>query len=291
VRAGAEPPFPPPFRDLLARILQRAGRVTGARAETARAHRRRLSQSGVFAGHRHYASGDDLRLIDWNAYARSGALYVKLLEEEERRTCTILLDCSASMTAGTPERFTGALRLAAILGGLCLRRLDGVALCGGGRSLMLSGARALGRLLEFLEDLPVGEERPLQQVQALLAQGEPGKLLWISDFADPGSFEPALVLLRRHGCRVVGWQPAVADDLQAPARGWLRLRDPETGAEVTLCVDEALADRLRIELQHLRRRQELAFLGAGYPLQRFPLPAPGDFALRPWMEAGWNFRR
>lgn len=287
----ATDPFPPPFRAMLHQILARPLRVQGARVEAAGARRRRLSQSGVFAGHRRYVAGDDPRWIDWNAYARSGALHVKLYEEEERRTATIVLDTSASMTAGTPERRLGALRLCAILGGLALQQLDGLRVQGGRHGLSLAGAGSLARLLDGLATLPQGDTTPVELVPLLLRQGLPGKVIWVSDFNEPEVYEPALHLLRRHGCRVVGWLPAVTDDEQAPARGWLRLHDPETGREEALFVDEALARQFALELQQLRRRQELCFAGAGYPLQRYPLPGASDFSPRSWLEAAWQFRR
>jgi uncharacterized protein (DUF58 family) len=284
-------PFPPPFLTMLHQILARPLRVQGARVESARARRRKLSQSGVFAGHRRYVVGDDPRWIDWNAYARSGTYHVKLLEEEERRTATIVLDTSASMTAGSPERRLGALRLCAILGGLALQQLDGLRIQGGRHGLSLAGAGSLSRLLEELPALPASAEAPVQVVPLLLRQGAPGKVVWVSDFAEPASFEPALLLLRRYGCRVVGWLPAIPDDERAPARGWLRLRDPESGREEALFVDEPLARQFALEQQQLRRRQELSFAAAGYPLQRYPLPAADDFAPRSWLEAAWQFRR
>ncbi len=290
--SAAPEPFPPPFRALLQRILARAAHLVGARAEAARARRRHLAQSGVFTGHRHYVAGDDPRLIDWNAYARSGALYVKQLEEEERRHATLVLDGSASMTAGTPARRLGALRLAAILGGLALRRLDGLHVVGGGIDRHFQGGPALAALLDCLAALPLaGADAPLDQAQALLRRGRPGHVLWVSDFAVPAPFQPALALLRQHGCRLTGWLPEIADDRQAPRRGWLRLHDPETGVEEVLWVDGALAAQLARELQELRRRQDLVFATAGCPLQRFPLPAPDDFAFGSWVEVGWRCRR
>jgi uncharacterized protein (DUF58 family) len=50
-----------------------------------------------FKEFRDYQPGDELKLIDWKAYARTDRLHVKLREEETNMTVNILLDKSASM--------------------------------------------------------------------------------------------------------------------------------------------------------------------------------------------------
>jgi len=289
--AELPPPFPPPFRALLQLILARSARFVGGRVETARARRRQLAQSGVFTGHRPYVTGDDLRHIDWNAYARHGGLFVKLLEEDERRATSIVLDCSRSMLAGSPSRWTGALRQAAILGGLALLHLDELQLCTGSAPQAFSGRAAVPQLLAALTAAQPNDVLPLPAVQELLRRGPAGKVLWLSDFAEPALFEPALLLLRRAGVRTTGWQPRIADDVQVARRGLLRLCDPETGAELVLPIDDELAVAMQAELQLLARAQEHLFAHVGYPLQRFTLPAADDFRLASWMETAWSHRR
>lgn len=286
----AEEPFPPPFLALLTAILARAARVQGGRTEVARARQRALSQSGTFVGHRAYAPGDDLRRLDWHAFARTGHLFLKLLEEDERRQTTLLLDTSASMLAGEPPRWTGTLRLAAILGGLALRHLDGVRIVAGGSDVAFAGSAGFEPMLQHLRALSPRPFDPVAAAQAVVARGAPGRIAWLSDFADPTTVERTLAVLRRRGARVVGWQPSIPDDLEVPTRGWLRVVDPETGAEEAIAVDAGLAAAFRDELARLRRRQEHAFHAFGYPLQRFPLPAANDFRLASWLEAAWSRR-
>src|SRR5688500_16363352 len=55
-----------------------------------------------FSEHRDYAPGDELRHLDWRAYARSDRYYVKLYEQETSLRATLVLDTSASMAFGTP---------------------------------------------------------------------------------------------------------------------------------------------------------------------------------------------
>lgn len=50
-----------------------------------------------FQDHRPYFLGDDVRYIDWMAYARSGHYTMKLFHEEVSPHADLVLDCSASM--------------------------------------------------------------------------------------------------------------------------------------------------------------------------------------------------
>src|SRR5207244_8244058 len=53
-----------------------------------------------FADYREYAPGDDLKRLDWRAYARSNRYFIKRYEEESNLRATVLLDASASMRYG-----------------------------------------------------------------------------------------------------------------------------------------------------------------------------------------------
>jgi uncharacterized protein (DUF58 family) len=50
-----------------------------------------------FAEHKRYSPGDDVRNIDWNAYARTDRYFVKQHQKEVVLSSLLLLDCSASM--------------------------------------------------------------------------------------------------------------------------------------------------------------------------------------------------
>jgi uncharacterized protein (DUF58 family) len=282
-------PFPAAFRAMLDTILSRSARIAGARRETARSRHRSLVQSGTFVGHRPYVVGDDLRRIDWNAYARTGSLFIKLLAEDERRATTLLLDTSPSMCAGTLPRFCTAQRLAAILGGLALMHLDGVDVHGG-QLTSFAGRGAVATMLEHLRALPVRAVDPTAAVAELTRHRAPGKVHWIADFVDPAATERTLHRLRRGGFQVVGWLPTIADDFAVEACGWRTVVDPETGDEVALRIDAELARAMTRELQVLARQQQQVFGACGFPLQRLTLPAT-EFQAGAWLEAGWSFRR
>src|SRR3954447_6746321 len=78
----------------------KAGQLKGERRSLKR------GQSVEFADYRNYTHGDDLRRVDWNAYARMERLFIKLYQEEEDLTVHVLIDASRSMDWGDPNAVT-----------------------------------------------------------------------------------------------------------------------------------------------------------------------------------------
>ena len=73
--------------------------------------------SGIdFADHRQYTPGDDVRNIDWRLYRRTENLFVKRYEEERDLHIHFLVDTSASMHIGEPNKWSLARKIAAALG-------------------------------------------------------------------------------------------------------------------------------------------------------------------------------
>src|SRR5260370_28880386 len=83
-----------------------------------------------FADYREYSPGDDLKRLDWRAYARSDKFYIKRFEEDTNLRGTILLDASSSMAYGRKglTKFQYASTLAASIAALCVRQRDAVGL-------------------------------------------------------------------------------------------------------------------------------------------------------------------
>lgn len=85
-----------------------------------------FGQSVEFRQHRQYAWGDDLRHVDWKAWAKQDRLYVKQFEEDTNLRCTLLVDVSNSMSygAGPLNKYEYGATIAASLGYLTLRQQD-----------------------------------------------------------------------------------------------------------------------------------------------------------------------
>jgi uncharacterized protein (DUF58 family) len=98
-------------------------------------HRAAVHGSSVeFAEHKEYSPGDELRHVDWKAYAKLDRYYVKQFEQESQLTVYLVLDASASMAfagGGIAKLHYGAMALAA-LAYLVIQQQDKVGLiaCG-----------------------------------------------------------------------------------------------------------------------------------------------------------------
>src|SRR5215470_9133134 len=118
--------------EILARIVKlglRAQRVV--EGTISGLHRSPLHGVSVeFADYREYAPGDDLKRLDWRAYARSDRFVVKRYEEESNLRCTVLLDASKSMQygRGPMNKYAYAATVAASIAALLVRQRDSVAL-------------------------------------------------------------------------------------------------------------------------------------------------------------------
>lgn len=91
----------------------------------------RSKQKGLgseFYGMRKYVFGDQFRLIDWKASARTQTLIVKEFEDERDITVMILVDSSETMAGGAIEntKFEYAIRACMLLTKVALTRRDNV---------------------------------------------------------------------------------------------------------------------------------------------------------------------
>jgi hypothetical protein len=75
----------------------------------------RSGSSLEFMEHRDYMPGDDLRTLDWNVYARTEHLTVKMFREEINPRLDIIIDGSASMDIPESPKAEAALGLAGLL--------------------------------------------------------------------------------------------------------------------------------------------------------------------------------
>ena len=83
-----------------------------------------------FAEVREYIPGDDIRNIDWNVTARTGAPFVKIFSEERELSVMLLVDMSRSGTFGTHYRMKDevAIEICALLAFSAMKNNDKVGL-------------------------------------------------------------------------------------------------------------------------------------------------------------------
>jgi uncharacterized protein (DUF58 family) len=214
-------------------------------------HRSRArAESTEFVDYRAYVPGDDLRRLDWNAYRRLGALHVKLAEAREHLSLNLLVDCSASMDWGAPDKLTYARWLAAALGYLALGRGDLVSVgCLGQHPRAVAGLRGRGRavdLLRLLDDAaPDGQLDLAACVRQVLLERRPrpgGLAVLLSDVLG-FTLTNTLDLLLAAGYDVVLVQILSPQELEPEPGGDLELVDAETAEVLQVGLSQAaLAD-------------------------------------------------
>ena len=211
-----------------------------------RAERRsKKTGSGIeFADHRQYTPGDDFRYLDWNLYARTGRLLLRLYEEEEDLSVYVLLDVSRSMAFGEPlSKLDYAKRIAAALGYIALANLDRVSFVTfsdeiEGRMAPTRGKNRIFKAFDFLRPLrPDGRTGTADAMKTFVAQNKRrGVAILISDLYDPEGFEGGINTLRYHKFEPYVIQVFDPVEVRPPLHGDVRLVDNETGEvrEVTI---------------------------------------------------------
>ena len=212
-------------------------------------------QSVEFADYRDYSLGDDLRQLDWNVYARLEKLFVKLFVEEEDVTITILVDASASMATGRPEKLLFAKRAAAAIGYIGLASEDRVAVSalGGRSSRRQTPLRGSGRVFRLLSNLSA--IRPADGPTDLVAAARHaaaqlhgrGVVVLLSDLLDP-SAERVIRELAATRSELIILHILSPAELDPDLEGDLRLVDAETGEGVDVTADLPTIDAYRNRL-------------------------------------------
>lgn len=274
------------------RVLDRLERLmlfTRHRAGGTMQGKRRSGQMGSsleFADYRPYSPGDDLRKLDWHAYAKTGRPYVKLYLDEQELQVTLYVDVSASMNFPGGDRLPGqasgrtlppgepslhgtgkllyAKQLAACVGYAALCSYDRVSVQLFGEDItarlpMIRGRGSASRLFDFLAKAPVEAKGNIASVFMKPASLplRPG-LAWIfSDFLFPSGVEEAIraLLAARQEVRLV--QVLSFDELHPALSGDLRLIDCETGEGKEVAISgnvlEAYADAVNHYTRGLER--------------------------------------
>ena len=246
----------------------------------------RPGSSLEFMEHRDYQPGDDLRTIDWAAYARTDRLTVKRFREEVSPNLDVVVDGSRSMDLPESEKARGAAMIASLLTTAAANagfhhRVYHTAR--GFEPIPGSAGRA-GGWAELRFDGALG----LDEAFAAAAPRWPrqGVRVVISDLLFPGDPAPLVRRLAADAAALHVVQLAAEADRQPPRRGNVRLLDSETGAARELYLDAATQQRYREALARHEAAWGAACRSAGARLT--PIVAERIVAgeLLPLVEAG-----
>jgi uncharacterized protein (DUF58 family) len=240
----------------------------------------------IFAEHREYRPGDDLRLLDWRAFARSDRYTIKRFEQETHLRAHLLLDVSGSMRfdggAAEQDKASYAATVLAAMAFILLGQGDAVGLLtldSGVRESIPARARPgqLDAILSALAEPGEGEFRTeLKPALEAAAErvGRRGLLVLASDLLDfsPAALEP-LTRLRALGHDVIVFHVLHPHELELPYHERTRFLDPEGGASMDTdpdAVREAYLAEIGAFVVGCRQRCTAA--GARYVLARTDTP-------------------
>lgn len=220
---------------------------------------RSAGQSLEFREHREYLPGDDLRRIDWNVYARSDRLSVKLYRNEIHPHIDLLLDVSKSMNLRGTKKGAATYALAGFFA---------AAAAGSHFSFRTFITENGCQALERSHQLPA-EWQPFELSSAISPAEALNRLppnwkahgirIVVSDFLFPMEPEVFAARIASEAAESVFIQLLAEEDVEPPERGNLRLTDCESGEKLELYLDPLTKERYK---KNLAKHQENYHLAA-----------------------------
>ena len=207
-------------------------------------HRSPYHGSSVeFAEHREYVPGDDVRYIDWRAFARTERYHVKQFEEETNLRSYILLDTSGSMDYGSDgnlTKFEYGCHLASALAYLLVQQRDSVGLVTFDNEIRnhippRSTSVHLNVMLRTLEEIEPGDVTGVGNIFHHLAETfrRRGLIVIISDlYDDEKEVMRALRHFRQKHHEVIIFHLFDTNELRFPFRTLTEFIDLETFARL-----------------------------------------------------------
>ena len=213
-----------------------------------------------FQDYRSYAPGDDLRHVDWAAYARSEVLAVRLYREEVAPRVDLVIDASRSMAVREEKRrayahLCGLFACACVASGAHTHLITAA----GRDPVRLHRAEDVERVLTCDDILSPSETGPLPLRRQSMR-------VVIGDFLFPHDADVLVPQLARDGASLSMVQLTLREEANPGVLGGRRLVDVEARGERDLTIDaRAAADyqarfaRLRAGLSRAARRAGARF--------------------------------
>ncbi len=219
---------------------------------------RKRGGNAEFQEHRPYYPGDDLRRIDWLAFARTGEPMFKLFRSEEDVVVRLVVDASLSLEMGEPKKLDVAKKLAAAIGYMALAGSERTQVLAAGNGLSrvsepTRGRATLPKLLRELDRITADGGTDLARAieQTVMRSPRPGMLVILSDFMDSGPFDAAVSRAAAAGHDVAMVQVLAREEIEPRYDGDFALEDAETGAIVEVTMDAAAIEAYLARLNKL----------------------------------------
>lgn len=198
--------------------------------------------SPEFADYRSYTPGDDLKNLDWKAYARSDRFYIKRFEEESNLRAVFIIDSSKSMSYGSPtfSKYDCAATIAVSLSAVLLKQRDAVGLAVLNdqvqEELRTGGTPShLAKFRELLEQVELTGETDIGPAVSQVADQihRRGIVVVLSDLLTPlDPFYESLGKLQYAGHEVIVIHTLHRDELEMPFKDSVIFRDIEGEEEI-----------------------------------------------------------
>jgi uncharacterized protein (DUF58 family) len=207
--------------------------------------------SPEFVDYREYNPGDEIRTIDWKAFARTDRYFIKLFEKETDMNCYLLVDKSASMGYGGQayknllptsdvSKLDYAFYLTASLSYLMVKQGDKVSLSLFDTKLTKQIPPGgtfphLYQILHTLERQKAGERTSISRIlqEAYPLYKRRGLLIVISDFLDePEEIFRALDRYRHRRFEIILFHVLHEYEYELPPLDRVKFVDAETGEAI-----------------------------------------------------------
>jgi uncharacterized protein (DUF58 family) len=234
--------------DLMSRKLL-SGKLKGERRS------KRRGQSVEFADYRNYVTGDDLRFIDWNIYARLDRLFLKLFLEEEDLALYLIVDVSKSCDYGDPHKADYIKRVTAALAYIGLVNYNRVSISAMANGIVAETGAMRGRgrvpqMLDFVSRLkPEGPSLFAESCKRFaLAHRSKGVCVVLSDFFDKGGYESGLRYVAGGKYDLFAVQTLSPQEIDPPLQGDLKLKDMEDDDMAEVSITQPLIKQYKANL-------------------------------------------
>src|SRR5687767_3770858 len=251
--------------------------------------------SAEFSQYRHYRPGDDLKYVDWKAFARTDRVYTRQFRETTNLAALFVVDISKSMDFPTGNREPGngslsskfvlARTVAAILGTLVLDQGDAAGVLAVGDQTQFVPPRSghhhlrvlLAELSRLVPDGTTTIDQTLKQAATLMKRR--GVVIVISDFYEDAAALPQLRRLRRMGHDVIAIHALSKEELSLDVGGAAEFVDLESGRKL-LVQPSAIRERYTRALAEWLAHLESQIRRDGMDYLRVSTADPLEPALR-----------
>ena len=237
-------------------------------------------QGMIFKDHKEYVPGDDIRRIDWKAYARTKEFFIKRYDEERNVTLHIVLDRSSSMDFGDINKYEYGGKIGLGLAYMTMKTNDRFKYSVFSETLTdLTSARRNGNLVRLIDTLNGMRKTPESRVEHCITEyssriKNKSVVVIISDFlTDLEQIESSLQALK--GSQVILVNVFDKEELDPSFSGDTILEDPESDSTLRAYLSRSTKSSYKSKLK--KHTEEIEELCDKYQASYYMMSTGEDF--------------